>query len=120
MPEALLADEVVAVPSTEPEAFGRSAVEAQAMGALVVVTDIGAVPETVLSPPDVAADERTGWRIPPNDPQALAESLQTALTLGASAHDAIARRARVHVEKHFSLQQMKDRTLAVYLSLLSS
>ena len=118
MPAALLAAEVVAVPSTEPEAFGRSAVEAQAMGALVVVTDIGAVPETVLSPPEVAADERTGWRVPPNDPQALAEALQTALNLGASARDDIARRARVHVEKHFSLQQMKDRTLQVYLSLL--
>jgi len=100
MPAALLAAEVVAVPSTEPEAFGRSAVEAQAMGALV------------------AADERTGWRVPPNDPQALAEALQTALNLGASARDDIARRARVHVEKHFSLQQMKDRTLQVYLSLL--
>ena len=46
---------VVTVPSTEPEAFGRSAVEAQAMGTPVVVSDLGAVPETVLAPPQVAA-----------------------------------------------------------------
>jgi glycosyltransferase involved in cell wall biosynthesis len=52
MPAAFLAASVVAVPSTEPEAFGRSAVEAQAMGAPVVVSDLGAVPETVLAPPD--------------------------------------------------------------------
>ena len=118
MPAALTAASVVAVPSTEPEAFGRSAVEAQAMGAMVVVSDIGAVPETVLAPPEVAEGERTGWRIPPADPDALAEALMTALTLGASAREEIAWRARGHVEKHFSLQQMKDATLAAYLSLL--
>ncbi len=39
MPAALVAASVVAVPSTAPEAFGRSAVEAQAMGAMVVVSD---------------------------------------------------------------------------------
>lgn len=44
MPAAFLAASVVAVPSTKPEAFGRSAVEAQAMGTPVVVTDHGAVP----------------------------------------------------------------------------
>ena len=50
MPAAFLAASVVTVPSTEPEAFGRSAVEAQAMGTPVVVSDLGAVPETVLAP----------------------------------------------------------------------
>ena len=118
MPAALLSASVVAVPSTEPEAFGRSAVEAQAMGAMVVVSDLGAVPETVLAPPDCANDERTGWRVPPGDPQALADALQTALNLGASARESIAWRARAHVERNFSLSQMKDRTLAAYLSLL--
>jgi glycosyltransferase involved in cell wall biosynthesis len=53
MPAALLSAAVVTVPSTEPEAFGRVAVEAQAMGAPVVVSDLGAVPETVLAPPQV-------------------------------------------------------------------
>ena len=48
MPAAFLTAAVVTVPSTEPEAFGRSAVEAQAMGTPVVVSDLGAVPETVL------------------------------------------------------------------------
>ena len=42
MPAAFLAASVVTVPSTEPEAFGRVAVEAQAMGAPVVVSDLGA------------------------------------------------------------------------------
>ena len=82
MPAAFLAASVVTVPSTEPEAFGRAAVEAQAMGAPVVVSDLGAVPETVLTPPEVAPQERTGWRVPPGDAGALAEALSTALTIG--------------------------------------
>lgn len=118
MPAALVAASVVAVPSTEPEAFGRSAVEAQAMGALVVVSDSGAAPETVLAPPQTPASRRTGWRTPPGDAGALADALQAALTLGASAREALAQRARAHVERHFSLETMTADTLAVYLAAL--
>jgi glycosyltransferase involved in cell wall biosynthesis len=118
MPAALLAASVVAVPSTEPEAFGRTAVEAQAMGAMVVVSNLGAVPETVLAPPDAPPEARTGWRTPPGDAAALAEAVGGALLLGASAREAIARRARAHVERNFSLEQMTQKTLAAYLTLL--
>jgi glycosyltransferase involved in cell wall biosynthesis len=118
MPAAFMAAAVVAVPSTEPEAFGRTATEAQALGTPVVVTDLGAVPETVLAPPDVAAAARTGWRIPPNDPEALAEALSAALNLGATARDAMAHRSRQHVERHFSLESMVGATLRLYVALL--
>lgn len=119
MPAAFRAASVVAVPSVEPEAFGRSAVEAQALGTPVVVSDLGAVPETVLAPPDVPASQRTGWRVPPADAPALAGALVEALSLGASARDALAGRARAHVETHFSLEGMARDTLAVYASLLA-
>ncbi|MFZ9500551.1 MAG: glycosyltransferase family 4 protein [Beijerinckiaceae bacterium] len=118
MPAAFLAADCVVVASTEPEAFGRSAVEAQAMGAPVVVTDIGAVPETVLAPPETPDDARTGWRIPPNDAPALARSVAHALSLGASQRDALALRARGHVEAHFSLPKMCAQTLEIYAALL--
>jgi glycosyltransferase involved in cell wall biosynthesis len=118
MPAAFLAASVVAVPSTEPEAFGRAAVEAQAMGAPVVVSDLGAVPETVLSPPQSAPDARTGWRVKAGDAEALADALHTALTLGASAREAMARRARVHVEGQFSLERMTRETLEVYVEVM--
>lgn len=118
MPAALLAAAVVAVPSTEPEAFGRVAVEAQAMGAPVVVSDLGAVPETVLAPPQTAPAERTGWRVPPGDAASLAASLAEALALRPSARDALAGRARLHVERHFSLETMVRETLDVYCALL--
>jgi glycosyltransferase involved in cell wall biosynthesis len=120
MPAAFLASSAVVVASTEPEAFGRSAVEAQTMGAPVVVTDIGAVPETVLAPPEVEAGARTGWRVPPNDPEALALALKGALALGASAREALSARARAHVEAHFSLERMCADTLDVYAGLIEA
>ncbi|KRE08709.1 glycosyl transferase [Bosea sp. Root670] len=118
MPAAMLSAAVVAVPSTDPEAFGRVAVEAQAMGTPVVVSDLGAVPETVLAPPQAQPGERTGWRVPPGDAPALAAGLNEALALRPSARDALARRARVHVERHFSLEAMVSETLDVYCALL--
>jgi glycosyltransferase involved in cell wall biosynthesis len=118
MPAAMMAAAAVAVPSIEPEAFGRVAVEAQAIGTPVVVSNLGAVPETVLAPPNVPADQRTGWRVPPGDAVALAEALTQVLALRPSGRDALAQRARVHVEAHFSLQQMIEKTLDVYAALI--
>lgn len=118
MPAAFLAASVVTVPSTEPEAFGRSAVEAQAMGTPVVVSDLGAVPETVLAPPVVGPCERTGWHVPAGDAGALAEAVGAALALGASAREALATRARAHVERHFSLPSMVADTLGLYAELI--
>jgi glycosyltransferase involved in cell wall biosynthesis len=118
MPAALLASTVVTVPSTEPEAFGRVAVEAQAMGIPVIVSDLGAVPETVLAPPQTPAHARTGWRVPAGDAAALAEALKAVLALGASARETLALRARAHVERHFSLDSMIKSTLELYTTLL--
>jgi glycosyltransferase involved in cell wall biosynthesis len=120
MPAAFLASSAVAVASIEPEAFGRSAVEAQAMGAPVVVTDIGAVPETVLAPPEVESAARTGWRVAPNDAEELALALKAALSLGASAREALSARGRSHVEAHFSLDRMCADTLDVYAALIDA
>lgn len=118
MPAALAASAVVTVPSTEPEAFGRVAVEAQAMGVPVVVSNLGAVPETVLAPPQVRPELRTGWRVEPGDPVELADAVARALDLGASAREALAGRARRHVEAQFSLDRMVTDTLDCYTALL--
>ena len=118
MPAAYMAAACVTVPSTEPEAFGRVAVEAQAVGVPVVVADLGAVPETVLAPPDVAPSEATGWRVPAGDPVALAKAVAEALTMGATARDALSLRARAHVRRNFSLEKMCGETLDVYERLL--
>lgn len=118
MPAAFLAASVVTVPSTEPEAFGRVAVEAQAMGTPIVVSDLGAVPETVLAPPQCQPNERTGWRVTAGDAQMLATAIHEAVSLRPSARDALALRARRHVVEHFSLEHMVSETLDVYSALL--
>lgn len=118
MPAADRAADVVALPSTEPEAFGRSAAEAQAVGTPVVVSNLGAVPETVLAPPDVDAARRTGWRVPAGDAVALAAAIREALSLSPEARAAISERARAHVRGAFSLDAMTSATLDTYARLL--
>jgi glycosyltransferase involved in cell wall biosynthesis len=118
MPAAYLAASVVAVPSTEPEAFGRAAVEAQAMGTPVIVSDLGGLRETSLVPPKVPAARRTGWHVPPGNPAALAAVLSEALSLGAAARDGLGSRARAFVQANFSLNRMCAETLALYERLL--
>ena len=118
MPAAIVAASVVATPSTEPEAFGRVAVEAEAMGAPVVVSDLGGAKETVLAPPDCEPAERTGWRVPPANPEALADAIGEMLALGASARASLARRARNFVEEKYALDQMTRATLQIYARLI--
>ncbi|MDJ0932845.1 glycosyltransferase family 4 protein [Breoghania sp.] len=117
VPAAMNAADVVAVSSVEPEAFGRAAVEAQAAGRPVIVSDLGAVPETVLAPPRVATEERTGWRIPAGDAHALSATLTEALTLAPQALNALSARARANAAR-FSLEAMCGQTLDVYSRLL--
>ncbi|MBI1867216.1 MAG: glycosyltransferase family 4 protein [Methylocystis sp.] len=118
MPAAYLAAAVIVAPSIEPEAFGRVAIEAQAMGAPVIVSDLGAAPETVLAAPQVGDDEATGWRIPAGDAPTLARKIREALDLRASARDDLTTRARRNVQSRFSVEQMCRDTLDVYEELL--
>lgn len=115
---ALSLSSLSVVASTEPEAFGRAAVEAQAAGVPVIVSDLGAVPETVLAPPDVPAEERTGWRVPAGDAYALADAIEIVLALSSDARAGLCRRAAAHVQGHFTVEAMCAATLETYAKLL--
>ena len=108
----MLADLVVSA-SVEPEAFGRVAVEAQAMGRPVVATALGGSHETVI-------DRKTGRLVPAGDAAALADAMASMLTLTAGERRALARRARDHVATSFTKSRMCDRTLSVYRELLDA
>lgn len=107
MPAALMLADVVVSASTDPEAFGRVPVEAQAMGRPVVATDHGGARETVL--PGV-----TGWLVPPADATALADGIGKALALSPDERAATAQRATAHVRARYGKALMCSRTLAVY------
>jgi glycosyltransferase involved in cell wall biosynthesis len=120
MAASYLTAHVTVIASTDPEAFGRTAIEAAAMGSPVIATAIGAPPETVLAEPAVGPGAITGWLVPPGDASALAEHLAEALALGQRERAALAERARTHVLTQFTVQEMQRRTLAVYDRLLGT
>ena len=119
---AYLAAHVTVVASIEPEAFGRTAIEAAAMGCPVIATDIGAPPETVLAATDCCRRRAiTGWLVPPGDAGALAAALAAGAGAGARrSASAMGERARRHVLANFTAEAMQRRTLAVYDRLLGT
>lgn len=107
MPTAFAASDLVLSCSTDPEAFGRIAAEAQAMGKWVIASDHGGAKETVI-------DGQTGLRVAPGDEQALAGAIlkSQSITPNVAA-------MRAHIADNFSDTQLKAATLAVYTRLLA-
>jgi len=111
MPAAYMLADIVVSASTNPEAFGRVAVEGQAMGRLVIATEHGGSRETVLP-------GQTGWLVPPADPDALAAALIEALSVDPELRNSIGEAARAHAIGNFTVDQMCQRTLDVYRGVM--
>ncbi len=111
MPAALMLADVVACASLKPEPFGRTVIEAQAMGKPVIAANHGGAGETIV-------DGETGWRVAPGDVHALADVLAHALTMGSAERAALGQAARASVLEHYSLAAMQQATLGVYRELL--
>lgn len=111
MPAVLRAADVVVNPSTDPEAFGRVVIEAQAMAAMVIASDHGGAAETV-------SHGETGWLVPPGDAQALADALDFVLALPLEQRRRIGAVARASVCENYTTAVMQAKTLDVYRELL--
>ncbi len=121
VPAAFAAAALALVPSIEPEAFGRISVEAQAMGCPVIVSDSGALPETVVTPKDaLSLGLVTGWTFRTGDAGELAARIASALSLPVGQRAAMAESAQHHVAAHFSKTMLQRETLRVYDELLGS
>lgn len=105
-----LSDVVVNASSAQPEAFGRTIPEAQAMGRLVVATAHGGACETI-------EDGRTGWLVPPGDAAALAAKLDEILDLPAARKADVQAAALASVRARFSVAKMCAATLDLYRAL---
>lgn len=110
---------VTVVASIEPEAFGRAAAEALAVGCPVITTDHGAPPEIVLAEPAVPPAAMTGWVVPITA-EGIASALETALTIDAATRAQMGQRAMADIRQRFTLAAMKQQTLAVYDKLLGT
>jgi len=117
MAGAYLATDLVAIPQIEPPAFPLAAAEAMAMARPVIATNVGALPETVLAPPNVLESARTGWLAEPDDPVSFARAIAEALAAEASTYGAIGTRARRLANQFFTPARTAAAALDLYANL---
>ncbi len=111
MPAALsITDLVVSASSSQPEAFGKVAIEAMAMGKPIIATKHGGSLETI-------RDEETGWLVNPADPASLADALRNAIEKKEELKE-IGLKGRAWVQKHFTALRMCEKTVALYEDLI--
>lgn len=111
MAEAYTLAHVVVATSIEPEAFGRVVLEAQAMARPVIATNHGGACETVV-------DGRTGWLVPPGDVAALAATIDKVLKFSPEAYQAMGAAGQAQARR-FTIDMMCEKTMGVYMELLS-
>ncbi|HEY3888451.1 MAG TPA: glycosyltransferase family 4 protein [Caulobacteraceae bacterium] len=111
MPAAYLAADIACAPSLDPEPFGRTAVEPQAMGRPIIAADHGAPRETVLA-------GETGWLFKPRDAQALAQVMAEAIAAGPERRAAMGAAGQARARRLYSATAMCEATLEVYARLL--
>ncbi len=112
-PQALMqASTVVLSTAIEPEAFGRISVEGQAMGKIVVASDIGGSLDTI-------TDGVTGKLFKSGNAISLANALDWSLKLSEEEKKKIANAAKKNAKDNFTKQIMCDKTIAVYRELVT-
>lgn len=95
------------------EAFGTVLLEAMASGLPCITTEVGTGTSWVVE------DGVTGLVVPPQDPPALAEGIQSMLS-APKRRAAMGQAARARVETRFTLRRMIDQVQTVYEKALST
>jgi len=114
MPAAYSASSVVVSAAVQPEGVQRTILEAQAMARPVIVSDLAAGPDVVLTSPTVPENRATGLRFHSGDDAALATALLRLFSLSASARAAMGRRGHDWVVDHFNPAGVAEQTLRLY------
>ena len=111
MPVAYSIADMVVSSSIEPEAFGRVAVEAQAMKKPIVASDIGGSKETVLN-------GKSGILYKSGDARELAKVLNKLIELDKEALYSMGNEGRKNVTRKFDVEKMCQTTFTEYKKLL--
>ncbi len=114
MPAAYAAASVVASAAVQPEGVQRAILEAQAMARPVIVSDLGAGPDVVLTAPAVPESRIAGFRFPAGDDAALAASLLRLFSMPEPNRATMGRRGRDWVVSHFNTGIVAEQTLRLY------
>jgi len=112
MPLAYSLADIAVSASIEPEAFGRVAVETQAMGKPIIASNIGGSKETVLN-------KKTGFLYKYDDPRELAKSLNTVIQLSQDELKSMGNEGRKNITNKFDVEAMCDSNLNEYKKLLN-
>ena len=113
MPLAYSLADVVVSASIEPEAFGRVAVESQAMGKPIIASNLGGSKETVLN-------KKTGFLYKHDDPRELAKNLNTVIQLNQEELKFMGNEGRKNITRKFDVEVMCDSNLREYKKLLKN
>jgi glycosyltransferase involved in cell wall biosynthesis len=113
MPAALAISTVAVFPSLDPEAFGRAAVEAQAMAVPVIAAGHGGLAETI-------RNGSTGFHVTPGDVEDLAQAMHKVLDMDANARRIVGGAAQAHARATYSVRALQTATLNVYARLLEA
>jgi len=111
MPLAYKLSDLVVSCSIEPEAFGRVAVEAQAMNKPIVASNIGGSRETILN-------GKSGLLYKYNDQKELAKTIKKVMEMNKQSLRLMGEQGRKNVEKKFNVDQMCQSTFTEYKKLL--
>jgi len=111
MPAAFMLADMVVSASTKPEAFGRTLIEAQAMGKPVIATGHGGSLEVV-------RDGQTGWLVDPGNVSRFAAALGRAIE-NKDLREAFGSSGRRWVAKMFKTHRMCEKTVALYGELIA-
>jgi len=93
------------------EALPVSLMEAEATGLPVVATKVGSVNQIVL-------DAETGFIVPANDVNSMADRLEYLID-HPEICSIMGHRGRKHIEEHFDVNKLNDRLVEIYKNLLS-
>ena len=104
--------DIVVSSSTDPEAFGRIAVEAQSMGKFVVASNHGGSVETVI-------DNKTGYLYPPHDHKELAGVIIKAIDQNKYNSSEVREAGIKNVRENYSVDGMCKETLEFYNKILT-
>jgi len=111
MPVAYKLADLVVSSSVEPEAFGRVAVEAQAMSKPIIASNLGGSKETILN-------GKSGLLYKSEDSKELASGLNKFIEMDKESLNLIGEQGRNNVEKKFNVDQMCQTTFTEYKKLL--
>jgi glycosyltransferase involved in cell wall biosynthesis len=111
-PVTIMGDIDVLVHSADHESFGRVIVEAMAAGLPVIGANGGGVAEIV-------AGETTGLLVPPDDPAALARSIEQ-LARSPDLRLAFGREGRARAEERYSIDACADGVVRVYREAMAA